>query len=210
MGLSLLAKPVVARQNPVRIGRHTVLYTAHSDKRETRMARFGIIAGMALVAAVAQPARATEDAPACTAAGALPADLAAWSMLAYHDAATSTAGLAAARLTMGETARMALVAATRVTYPVRLTKPATADTFGGLMQIVVPARGNYRVVLGSHAWISLIAADGKVVEASAHAMGPACTGIRKMVDFTLTPGNYTLQLSDNPEPATSVLVIRRP
>jgi hypothetical protein len=174
------------------------------------MAHYATIAALAFAVMLTQPATAAEAAPVCTAAGTLPADLAAWSMLAYHDAATSPAGLPAARLTLGETARLALVPTTRVAYPLRLAKPAAADSFGGLVQFVVPKAGTYRVVLGTRAWISVIAADGREVGSAAHAMGPACTGIRKMVDFALTPGAYTLQLSDSPEPASSLLVLRHP
>lgn len=178
--------------------------------RETGMAHYATLAALALAMGLAQPASAADEAPACTAAGTLPADLAAWSMLAYHDAAASPAGLSAARLTPGETARMTLLPSAQVAYPVRQAKPAAAGTFGGLMQLVVPKAGTYRLVLGTHGWISVIAANGREVASIAHAMGPACTGIRKMVDFALAAGTYTLQLSQSPEPATSVLVVRRP
>jgi hypothetical protein len=75
---------------------------------------------------------------------------------------------------------------------------------------VAPARGTYRVVLGSRAWIDLVTARGTPVPSAAHSMGPACTGIRKMVDFALGAGSYTIQLSGNAEQAISVLVIRLP
>jgi hypothetical protein len=131
-------------------------------------------------------------------------------MLAYRDAAATAATLPSARLTVGETARVTLAQTGSVTYPVHPEKPAAADSFGGLLQLVVPARGGYRVVLGSRAWIDLVAPGGRAVDSVAHSMGPPCTGIRKMVDFTLEPGTYTVQISGNAEPATSVLVIRNP
>jgi hypothetical protein len=140
----------------------------------------------------------------------LPPELTAWSMLAWHNAAASPATLAAARLTVGETARVTLLQTPAVAYPLHPEKPGGADSFGGLLQLVVPARGTYRVVLGSRAWIDLVAPGGAAVQSVAHSMGPACTGIRKMVDFTLAPGSYTVQLSGNADNASTVLVIRLP
>lgn len=150
-----------------------------------------------------------EPAP-CTAAGILPPELSAWSMLAYHDAAAGPAMLDKARLTLGETARVTLVPMAGVHYRRSPEKPGAADSYGGLMQLAVTTRGTYRVVLGAHSWVDLIAPDGGSVTSVAHSMGPACTGIRKMVDFTLNPGTYTLQISGNPTAAISVLVLRNP
>ena len=174
------------------------------------MTRYGLILAGALVMATAQSALAAEDAPVCTAPGTLPPGLLAWTMLAYRDAATGPATVAAARLTLGEAARVTLPGTAAVTYPLHPEKPGTPDSYGGLLQFVITARGTYRIVLGSRAWIDVVTAKGVGVASAAHAMGPACTGIRKMVDFALAPGTYTLQLSGNAETAVSVLVIRLP
>ena len=48
--------------------------------------------------------------------------------------------------------------------------------------------------------------DGKSVLSTAHAPGPACTGIRKTVQFPLQPGKYVLQISANADPAIDVMV----
>jgi hypothetical protein len=174
------------------------------------MARYRILASGIMIAALPALAHAEPEPPACSVPGVLPPELSAWSMLAYHDAAASAATLAAARLTVGETARVSLVHTPAVSYPLRPEKPGASDSYGGLLQLVVPARGTYRLVLGSRAWIDLVAPGGTPVPSAAHSMGPACTGIRKMVDFTLSPGSYVVQLSGNAEPATSVLALRLP
>jgi hypothetical protein len=172
------------------------------------MIRYSILTAGLLLAAMPALAQAEPEPPACSVPGVLPPELSAWSMLAYHDAAASPAGLAKAALTVGETARVTLLHTPAVSYRLRPEKPAAPDSYGGLLQLVVPARGTYRLVLGSRAWIDLVAPGGTPVASLAHSMGPACTGIRKMVDFTLDPGSYVVQLSGNAEPAISVLALR--
>jgi hypothetical protein len=49
--------------------------------------------------------------------------------------------------------------------------------------------------------------DGAGVISSAHGHGPDCTGIRKMVDFALTPGRYTVQISANAAPQITVMAL---
>ncbi len=65
------------------------------------------------------------------------------------------------------------------------------------------------MALGSGAWIDILK-GGKAVASTAHGHGPDCTGIRKMVDFPLTPGRYTLQIAANGEAALPLLVARLP
>ena len=52
--------------------------------------------------------------------------------------------------------------------------------------------------------------DGQPQISTAHGHGPACSTIRKMVDFSLQPGRYVLQISANAEAEISVLVTRAP
>jgi hypothetical protein len=44
----------------------------------------------------------------------------------------------------------------------------------------------------------------------AHAPGPACSGIRKTVQFSLQPGRHVIQLSANGDPTIAVLISRAP
>ena len=162
-----------------------------------------------VAAAIAAPqgAFAAEDMPVCTAQGVLPAELAAWASPVARDAAAGVPGTA---LVLGQAARVTLLQTPSVTFPLRPEKPGGSVSFGGVLQVVVAQRGTYRVALGSPAWIDLVSATGKAVESLAHGHGPACTGIRKMVDFVLEPGAYTLQISANGSPDSEVLVIRQP
>ena len=79
----------------------------------------------------------------------------------------------------------------------------------GLVRLDVAEAGTYRVAMGSAGWLDLVR-SGEVAVSIAHGRGPDCTGIRKLVDFQLTPGRYTLQIAANGEPQTTVLVARLP
>ena len=93
----------------------------------------------------------------------------------------------------------------KVSLPVALRKPDAPATFAGLFAFTVPTAGRYRVALGAGAWIE-VARDGKAVASAAHAHGPACTPVRKMVDFDLQPGTYLLQVSGSTAPRLHLLV----
>ena len=80
---------------------------------------------------------------------------------------------------------------------------------GGLVGFSVTEAGTYRVALGSGAWIDVVR-GGKAAASTAHGHGPACSGVRKTVDFPLTPGRYILQIAGNGTPSIAVMVTRLP
>jgi hypothetical protein len=125
------------------------------------------------------------------------------------DAVGGTGRTSRAILPIGQAARLKLLQTTDVRYPLRPAKPSVAASYGGMVEIDVQEAGTYRVALGSAAWIDLVH-DRQAVTSSAHSHGPDCTGIRKIVDFPLAPGRYTLQVSANGEPQTTLLVAHRP
>ena len=86
---------------------------------------------------------------------------------------------------------------------------AAADQAFDLGEIVVTAPKVVGVAIGSGAWIDVLQ-DGKVLTSIAHGQGPACTTIRKMVDFDLKPGRYVIQLSANADPTLAVIVTSAP
>ena len=81
------------------------------------------------------------------------------------------------------------------------------QTFGGTVGFDVTDPGTYRVAIGSAIWID-VTKDGAAVRSTAHARGPACTAVRKTVDFVLTPGHYTLQLSGSATPSVTFQVAK--
>lgn len=172
---------------------------------------FAVAAGsLGFTALVAAPLMAQETAPAaCTAPIAPTGELAPWANPAPLAAADSEGRTSRARLAIGQAARLTLLQTSEVRYPLRPEKPGGSVSFGGLVRIDVREAGTYRVAVGSAAWIDLVHGR-QAVTSSAHGHGPDCTGIRKMVDFPLTPGRYTLQIAANGEPQTTVLVARLP
>ncbi|MFV0624065.1 homogentisate 1,2-dioxygenase [Sphingomonas sp. ac-8] len=149
-------------------------------------------------------ARAVAAQP-CTAAEPLPAALAAWSRPERLSAGIAQgASLPVLRVGRAATLRLQPAASLRL---VRVPATAPADARGGMVAFTVGQAGHYRVALESKGWIDVLK-DGQPLESSSHGHGPRCTGIRKLVGFTLQPGRYVLQLSNVPQDAVRVLIAR--
>lgn len=119
-----------------------------------------------------------------------------------------TAASTAARpalLTPGVAVRATLLPTADVTYAVRPAKPGAASSHGGVFAFDVARAGRYRVALGSGAWIDVLRGTSPVASAT-HGHGPACSTIRKMVDFDLKPGRHLLQIAGS-EPAAVTLMV---
>ncbi len=155
------------------------------------------------------PAQA-QHAEACTETPALPAELAGWSSAhGTVSAAVDAKALKAAAIPVGHQIEAALKPTSDVRYITRPEKPGGSVSHGGMFSFNAQADGTYRVALGSAAWIDVL--DGKTaVTSTAHGHGPACSGIRKMVDFPLKAGPYTLQIAANASNTARVMVIRLP
>ena len=139
----------------------------------------------------------------------LPDALMAWGAPKTLTAATTDKRLAQAVLSLGQSADVTLAPTPHVRYPLRPEKPGGSVSHGGLLSVSIPDAGTYRVALGTGAWIDLVR-DGKAIESSGHGPGPACTGLRKMVDFSLKKGSYVLQIAANGTPTIRVMIIREP
>lgn len=164
------------------------------------------------VAAPAAAQMAPAEAAACPATpAALPPELAGWPDRTPLTAATkaSRPTLAPAQLALGKAVDLALRPTPEVAYPLRPAKPGGTVSHGGLAGFAVTEAGTYRVALGAGAWIDVVR-GGKAAESTAHGHGPACSGVRKMVDFALTPGRYILQIAGNGTPTIPVMVTRLP
>lgn len=162
-----------------------------------------------LTTAIAAPLHAQEAIPACAAPVAPGGILAPWSTPMPITAAANVAQLGTATLAIGQAARVTLRPTPDVRYAIQPEKPGGSVSHGGLIGFAVPADGAYRIALATPAWIDVVG-DGNPMVSTAHGHGPACSGIRKMVDFTLARGAYVLQISANGDPQTSVLIVRLP
>jgi hypothetical protein len=139
----------------------------------------------------------------------LPASLSSWTAKTDLAAAGNAAGLDAAALAPGKAVTVNLRRTREVAYVIQPEKPGGSVAYGGLLQLNVKDTGTYQVNLNSGAWIDVLK-DGAAVTSGAHAPGPACSGIRKTVQFPLTPGHYVIQLSANADPTIAVMVSRVP
>lgn len=143
-----------------------------------------------LIQATPAPAMAS-----CTAIAPPPAGLEVWSP---RPAATTIAIGSPAALTLSPIAGYSLA--------LKPDRPPAPDSFALDTTFSVTTAGTYRVALSGGAWIDMIR-DGKVIASSAHTEGSACSGIRKIVDFPLTSGTYTLQLTGAKSATMTVLVM---
>jgi hypothetical protein len=165
-----------------------------------------------LIFALAGPVAAQEEAaqPQCGATPvAPPVELAGWSVAQPIKAATSVEASGSAQFMPGKAADLALAPTLEVKYAIRPEHPGGSVSSGGIAAIQIERAGTYRVAIDSGAWLDLIA-NGKSLESVGHGRGPACTGIRKMVDFKLEPGRYLLQIAGNGTPRIRVLVTPTP
>ena len=169
--------------------------------------RAWVILVLAGAAAIGTPVLAAEPERVCTAPGALSPDLQNWAMLGFRDAAATARGLAAARLVPGEAVHGHLQPADTVRLIHTPEKAAAPGTYSGMWQITVASPGTWRVVLGTRAWIDMIGPDGQPVASAAHEMGPACTGIRKIVEFPLQAGTHTIQIVGSVGPDATIMVV---
>lgn len=162
----------------------------------------GVPARQAMAGMAMKPAAACPATPA-----PLPADYAGWPTMTAVEAGANAD--AAAGLTLGTGARVTLKPAARVTYAATMKHMGTPASFGGNLAFLVVTPGRYRVSLGAAAWIDVVQGKAKVgtpLASVAHGHGPDCSGIRKIVEFDLTPGAYLLQVSGNDAATLGVMV----
>ena len=156
---------------------------------------FPVMAASAQTRAPAPAPAPMAMAPACTARAALPA---AFATFAHPVPAAQGSGVF-----LGQAATLDLGPGTHFLVPPG-HDPA-GGTFGGTAGFDVVDPGTYRVAIGTAIWIDVLQGSS-AVRSTAHAPGPACTGVRKTVDFMLTPGHYTLQFSGSTTPSVTFQV----
>lgn len=147
-----------------------------------------------IVALLLQAAHAA--APVCTAPVAPPAGLEAWA---------TPSRISGDAIEPGKATALTLRAVDVAKFALPPERAPATGTFGGVYRVTIARAGIYRVALQAGAWIDLVR-DGKSLTSAAHMEGPACSGIRKIVDFALEPGSYTLQLSGAKGPQMRVLI----
>lgn len=159
----------------------------------------------ALLAAVQEMPMAAPATSCPTTAAPPPASLAAWKPGASLAAATDARSLVSAKLRIGIRSEAMLAPADTVRFRRAPAKASEPSGKAGMFAFTVRKAGTYRVALGNGAWIDLLA-NGKPLVSSAHAHGPVCSGIHKMVDFVLKPGRHVLQIENSRDAVVAVLI----
>jgi len=159
--------------------------------------------------APALAAEQSEAAPACTVRAEPTGVLAPWSRTIPFGSAATPSQLPAAALPIDRAVDLVLQPTPRVRFRVQPEKPGGPVTYGGMIAINVHQAGTYRVALGSGAWIDMVS-DSAAIPSTAHGHGPACTTVRKIVDFPLTAGRYTVQIGGNATQRIQAMVVRVP
>ena len=134
----------------------------------------------------------------CTAKAPPPAGMEAWSAPAPLAAATAEADLGKAALKPGQAVTVRFAPVAQVKYRVPPEKADGPATFGGLYRLTVAEAGTYRVASSAAPWMDVFAPGSSAPTKTVRfGHGPACTGIGKMVEFALQPGDYLLQFSES-------------
>jgi hypothetical protein len=150
---------------------------------------------LAALFALGLPLAAQAQAPACPVAK--PAALLPGAMAA--DDATP--------VTLGTPVQAGLHPVTHLTFA--LTPSRKPEGYGGLFALDVASAGNYRVSLGSRAWVDVLQ-NGKEMRGRTAAPAGGCSPFLKAVEFTLAPGKAIIQLPSNAEPSVALLVEKLP
>jgi hypothetical protein len=150
-----------------------------------------------------------QEAPKCLEQAAPPAELAPWTTPRPLTAATAADEAAKAEIKIGTAATVTLFQTPEIKYAARPSKPGGSAAYGGVMRIVVAEAGTYRIAIGNASWVDVVR-NGHKFSSVSHGHGPDCSGIRKMVDYALQPGEYVVQLAAGADAQTGVLVVKMP
>jgi len=164
-----------------------------------------LLAGASALAQSPRPNTVAKD--SCAAAAPPPPEMAAWSKPRPLAAALNEADAAKAPLQPGVavTAKFAPVA--EVKYRVPLEKADGPAVFGGLYTLKIAEAATYRIASSAGPWMDVFVRTTPVTS-SAHGHGPPCTGIGKMVDFPLQPGDYLVQFSESLTPDPEIMGVK--
>lgn len=94
----------------------------------------------------------------------------------------------------GQTVNLGL--ARTVTFAAKPGRAPKPNSYAGIAALDIAKAGTVAVSLSNRAYVDLIR-DGKTIASTSHREG--CGGVRKTVNFAVTPGRYLIQLADAPE-----------
>lgn len=168
-----------------------------------RMRRLALM----LAALAPVPALAAEPSPCPATPVPPPAELVGWADASRQGAGRT--GTAAPLVPVGKPVDLALLPIGGVRFAAAPGKTGEPDSQGGIVRLDIARAGTYRIALSGPAWIDVVR-SGKASVSVAHAHGPACSGIRKLVDYRLTPGRHDLQIAGSRAASVRVMVVALP
>jgi len=153
---------------------------------------------------------ASTPAPSCTVFDAsLPDAFTGWRTKTNLQTADGRRSLQGTGIVPGVTYDLALLPTPAVTYVRQPEKPGGSVSYGGMLSLIVARAGTYVVALDGGAWIDVLRGHDPIVSTS-HGRGPSCSTIRKMVEFPLSPGRYTIQIAASGTPRLAILIAQKP
>jgi len=158
-----------------------------------------VLLAFALPASLAA-AQTPPPVPTCGAVdAALPANFAAWRSPAP----------AAGTLHPGTAVQIPLqpVAELQPAVPPHQAREGGATTAARL-DLEIAAAGSYEILVDHSAWIDLVQ-GGTALRSTARLQALPCTSVHKIVDFSLSPGRYVIQLSGTTAASARLLVVPR-
>lgn len=116
---------------------------------------------------------------------------------------------------VGRTAQLSANPIANVRLAIQPSKPLTGTHYASA-SFTIAKSGTYQVAVGGIGaairplWLDVAGVDRKPLTSVAHAHGPDCTSVTKVVDYTLQPGSYTFLVTGLTSAApVRVLVVRK-
>ena len=161
--------------------------------------------------ALAQQKPQTEAKESCTATAAPPPELAGWNSPTPVTAARRAGDLSKAALVPGRATAADFHPVDQVEFRVAPAKADGPPVYGGLYSLKITQAGTYRLAANAGPWMDIFPGTSTTpVTSIAHGHGPACTGVGKEVDFSLQPGDYLVQFSENLAPKAEIMLGKLP
>jgi hypothetical protein len=122
----------------------------------------------------------------------------------------ASSGGPAPTLQLDKLYEVALTPQDKVSFVLAPAKKALADgAFAGLVTVHIPTVGKYRVSMNEGFWIDVIT-DGKFAPTDDFTGSRECHAPRKIVQYSLPPGDLTLQFSNANSASVRVTVTAVP
>jgi hypothetical protein len=73
--------------------------------------------------------------------------------------------------------------------------------------VTIRKAGTFGVAVDQQAWVDLYRGRGKPLEMASESRGPACSTIRKIVRYNLTPGTYRVTVTNMTAPRARLMLV---